>query len=154
AAVAAVAVAMVGALLTGTGHAASSGPAGPVVAGAITFDHASIVDPFRLVGEPDIAIDHHGGSYTSGPAGPAKQTSFFWKSDDGGTQWHSVGVAPEAKPNGTNGGGDTEITIDPKNNVFASDLQTLICQATYRSLDQGSTFTQGEGCVPGTDRQW
>ncbi len=38
--------------------------------------------------------------------------------------------------------------------MFASDLQTLQCNSTFRSFDEGKTFTPGEGCFPETDRQW
>jgi hypothetical protein len=92
--------------------------------------------------------------YVSGPGGSPTQTSWFWKSDDKGLQWHSVGCIPIGKPNCQNGGGDTEITLARNNDVFASDLQTLQCNSTFRSYDQGKTFDPGEGCFPETDRQW
>ena len=63
----------------------------------ITFDNATLNDPVRMVGEPDIEIDHHGGIYVSGPGGSTTQASWFWKSDDKGIQWHSIGVIPEGK---------------------------------------------------------
>src|SRR5206468_4383086 len=119
----------------------------------ITFDHAILSDPVRMISEPDIVIDNAGGIYVSGPWGTPTQTSWFWKSDDKGVNWHSVGVLPE-KSNGQNGGGDTEITTDKQRDVFTSDLQTLICNSVQRSLDEGKTFTTGEGCFPDTDRQW
>jgi hypothetical protein len=118
----------------------------------ITFDHATLNDPIRMVGEPDIAIDHVGGTYVSGPGGSTTQASWFWKSEDGGVQWHLVGCP--GKSNCQNGGGDTEITIANNNDVFASDLQTLQCNSTFRSYDQGKTWLPGEGCFPETDRQW
>src|SRR5437773_1614938 len=119
----------------------------------ITFDHAILNDPVRMISEPDIVIDNAGGIYVSGPWGTPTQTSWFWKSDDKGVNWHSIGVLPE-KSNGQNGGGDTEITTSKDRNVFTSDLQTLICNSVQRSLDEGKTFTTGEGCFPDTDRQW
>ena len=111
-------------------------------------------DPVVILGEPDIAFDNKGGIYVSGPGGSPTQTSWFWKSDDKGIQWHSVGCVPIAKPNCQNGGGDTEIAIARNNDVFASDLQTLQCNSTFRSMDEGKTFDPGEGCFPETDRQW
>src|SRR5207247_1525625 len=83
----------------------------------------------------------------SGPGGSPTQTSWFWKSDDKGIQWHSVGCIPIGKPNCQNGGGDTEIAIARNNDVFASDLQTLQCNSTFRSYDEGKTFDPGEGCT-------
>jgi len=118
----------------------------------ITFDHAIWNDPVRMVGEPDVEIDNHGGIYVSGPGGSTTQTSWFWKSEDKGLQWHIVGC-PD-KSNCQNGGGDTEITIANNRDVFGSDLQTLACNSALRSLDEGKTFTTSEACFPATDRQW
>jgi hypothetical protein len=128
----------------------------------ITFDHANLNDPVRMVGEPDIAIDNHGGIYVSGPGGSTTQSSWFWKSKDNGIQWHLIGC-PD-KSNCQNGGGDTEIVIAHSNpsdptlagsrDVFAADAQTLQCNSTFRSFDEGQTFTPGEGCFPETDREW
>jgi uncharacterized repeat protein (TIGR01451 family) len=127
-------------------------PPPPSTSNGITWDHATLNDPARMVGEPDIVIDHNDGIYVSGPGGSTTQSSWFWKSTDKGMQWHLVGCP--VKSNCQNGGGDTEITIANNNDVFASDLQTLTCNSTFRSYDQGATFTPGEGCFPGTDRQW
>lgn len=129
-------------------------PAGPTtnLSNGITFEHANLVDPFRLVGEPDIYFDHAGGIYVSGPWGTPTQTSWFWKSDDNGTNWHTI-ILPQ-KSNTQNGGGDTDITIANNNDVFASDLQSTACFSQFRSFDAGKTFLTGEGCFPGDDRQW
>jgi uncharacterized repeat protein (TIGR01451 family) len=125
-------------------------PSGP--SRGITFDHANWNDPIRMVGEPDVVIDNHGGIYVSGPGGSTTQASWFWKSEDHGIQWHLVGCP--SKSNCQNGGGDTEIAIANNRDVFASDLQTLQCNSTFRSYDEGKTFTPSEGCFPETDRQW
>ncbi|HEY2940307.1 MAG TPA: hypothetical protein VGJ27_10885 [Gaiellaceae bacterium] len=124
----------------------------PTSSNGITFDHANLNDPVRMVGEPDVVIDNHGGTYVSGPGGSTTQASWFWKSDDKGIQWYLIGCP--AKSNCQNGGGDTEITIANNRDVFASDLQTLQCNSTFRSYDEGKTFLPGEGCFPETDRQW
>ena len=124
----------------------------PTSSNGITFDHANLNDPVRMVGEPDIVIDNQGGTYVSGPGGSTTQASWFWKSSDKGIQWHLIGCP--AKSNCQNGGGDTEITIADNRDVFASDLQTLQCNSTFRSYDEGKTFLPGEGCFPETDRQW
>ena len=136
--------------VTITTSAVGGGPSGP--SNGITFDHATLNDPVRMVGEPDVVIDNHGGTYVSGPGGSTTQASWFWKSEDHGIQWHLVGCP--AKSNCQNGGGDTEITIANNRDVFASDLQTLQCNSTFRSYDEGHTFLPGEGCIPETDRQW
>lgn len=118
----------------------------------ITFDHAVLTDPIRLVGEPGISIDPAGGIYTHGPGGSTTQSSWFWKSTDKGIQWHLVGCP--LKSNCQNGGGDTDMVTADNNDVFATDLQTLACNSTFRSLDAGATWTSSEGCFPGNDRQW
>jgi hypothetical protein len=129
-------------------------PLGPTtnLSNGITFDHATWNDPIRMVGEPDVEIDNHGAIYVSGPGGTPTQTSWFWKSDDNGIQWHIIGC-PD-KSNCQNGGGDTEIALAVNRDLFASDLQTLQCNSTFRSFDGGQTFLPGEGCFPETDRQW
>jgi hypothetical protein len=134
--------------------ASTISPDGPTtnLSNGITFEHANLVDPFRLVGEPDIYIDHAGGVYVSGPWGTPTQTSWFWKSDDKGTNWHTI-ILPQ-KSNVQNGGGDTDITIANNNDVFGSDLQSTACLSEFRSFDAGKTFLTGEGCFPGDDRQW
>jgi uncharacterized repeat protein (TIGR01451 family) len=134
-----------------SGTAAATFTAAPADS-AITFDHATLNDAVRMVGEPDIIFDHAGGAYVSGPGGSTTQASWFWKSDDGGVQWHLVGCP--AKANCQNGGGDTEIAVAKNDDLFASDLQTLQCNSTFRSFDRGQTFLPGEGCFPETDRQW
>jgi len=139
-------------IVSTTGQSVVADPSGG--SSAITFDHATINDPVRMVGEPGLNIDNKGGMYVHGPGGSTTQASWFWKSDDGGVQWHSVGVVPEGKSNGQNGGGDTEMTIARNNDVFASDLQTTICMSTFRSYDEGATFGSSEGCIPSSDRQW
>src|SRR3984893_15413185 len=136
-----------------TAAAVASGPTTDLSNG-ITFDHATLNDPVVILGEPDIIFDTKGGIYVSGPGGSPTQTSWFWKSDDKGIQWHSVGCIPIGKPNCQNGAADTEIAIATNNDVFASDLQTLQCNSTFRSYDEGKTFDPGEGCFPETDRQW
>src|SRR5437763_2909892 len=118
--------------------AAQSSPTGGQLSNGITFDHATYNDAVRMVGEPDVSIDHAGGTYVSGPGGSTTQASWLWKSDDHGVQWHLVGCP--AKSNCQNGGGDTEIAIANNDDVFASDLQTLSCNSTFRSFDRGHTF--------------
>src|SRR5919108_639861 len=63
----------------------------PTTSNGITFDHANLNDLVRMVGEPDIEIDNHGGIYVSGPGGSTTQASWFWKSLDNGVQWYLVG---------------------------------------------------------------
>src|SRR5439155_11452464 len=119
-----------GSFSAGGPRAAAPAPAAPTtnLSNGITFDHATLNDAVRMVGEPDIAIDHNGGIYASGPGGSTTQSSWFWKSEDHGIQWHLVGCP--LKSNCQNGGGDTEIAIARNNDVFGADLQTLTCNST------------------------
>jgi Ca2+-binding RTX toxin-like protein len=136
-------------------HSASGSAPTPVAGPAtITFDHTQIVDPVRLVGEPDIAIDSDGGIYVSGPGSSPTQSSHFWKSEDHGVQWHYVGIIPEEKSNGGLGGGDTELVIDKRDKVWGMDQEGLACNAHFQSEDRGKTWTYSQGCVTGTDRPW
>jgi uncharacterized repeat protein (TIGR01451 family) len=146
-----VVVAAIGPAPVGVAVSQQSGPTTNLSNG-ITFEHASLTDPIRLVGEPGISIDSAGGIYTHGPGGSTTQSSWFWKSTDKGIQWHLVGCP--VKSNCQNGGGDTDMVTADNNDVFATDLQTLACNSTFRSLDAGATWTSSEGCFPGNDRQW
>jgi hypothetical protein len=133
---------------------ASSATGRPIVDRGITFDHSNIVDPFRLISEPNLIIDGKGNVYTSGPGGSASQQSSFWKSDDNGIQYHPIGIAGEWKQNSGLGGGDTEYAIAKDDTLYAADQEFLLCNATFRSTDRGNTFATGETCLPGTDRPW
>jgi hypothetical protein len=112
------------------------------------------VDPFRLISEPNLAVDSTGAVYTSGPGGSASQQSTFWKSDDNGIQYHPIGIAGELKQNSFAGGGDTEYALAKDDTLYAADQEFLLCNATFRSSDRGNTFATGETCLPGTDRPW
>jgi hypothetical protein len=134
-------------------QAAAPGPSTNLSNG-ITFDHASIVDPVRLDGEPDIAISGDGRIYASAPGSSAQQRSDFWVSEDGGVQWHNIGIVPDLKDNGGAGGGDTELYVDDKGVIWGMDQEGLACNALFRSDDGGKSFSYSQGCVPGTDRPW
>ncbi|MFN2545666.1 MAG: hypothetical protein ABR600_14005 [Actinomycetota bacterium] len=138
---------------TADGETAAPAP-GTALSGGITFDHASIVDPVRLDGEPDIAIAPDGSIYVSGPGSSAQQRSDFWKSEDGGVHWHNIGVVPDMKDNGGLGGGDTELAVDSKGGVWGMDQEGLVCNAMFHSADGGKNFSYSQGCEPGTDRPW
>jgi uncharacterized repeat protein (TIGR01451 family) len=146
-----VVVAAIASAPVGVAVSQQSGPTTNLSNG-ITFDHANLNDPVRMVSEPGITVDSAGDMYVHGPGGSTTQSSWFWKSTDKGIQWHLVGCP--LKSNCQNGGGDTDVVTGNNNDVFATDLQTLVCNSTFRSLDAGATWTSSEGCFPGTDRQW
>ena len=62
-------------------------------------DRLSALDAAFLYLERPGQLLHVGGIYTSGPWGTPTQTSWFWKSDDNGINWHTIGIVPQ-KSNG------------------------------------------------------
>jgi len=56
---------------------AAAAPTGGQLSNGITFDHATLNDATRMVGEPDVVFDHKGGGYVSGPGGSTTQASWF-----------------------------------------------------------------------------
>ena len=108
--------------------------------------------------EQDIRIDTHGRTYTSVPDGGPTGSSWIWRSLDHGKTFKWI---PNATPiTGTvqmcQGGGDTELATDSKDNLYANIL-SLANFSTARSSDQGTNFTP-PACTAvtgaGVDRQW
>src|SRR5205814_2569425 len=71
-------LAAIAASITGTSTRAIAAPSAPV------FTHPVWVDAQRDAGEPDITIGHDGRLYVSAPWGVSTDTSFIWRSEDGG----------------------------------------------------------------------
>ncbi len=95
--------------------------------------------------------------YMSAPDSANSDSSFVWRSLDGGKTFKWVpGAAPlGGKVTTCHGGGDTEIAVDPKGRLYFNDL-TLANFSVARSDDQGRTFTCSNTGVPDAivDRQW
>ena len=150
--------------------AAAPAPVVPV------FAHPVTVDAQRLAGEPDAAVSQREGTiYASAPWGVTTNTSFFWRSSDGGESFRQIQGAPGVQnPYNWRAGGDTEIQVGPPASVGGHDrlyavnqnnLDTLSC--AY-SDDQGHSFGFVGGTAPGgipgqgyvcpatagADRQW
>ena len=142
---------------------ARGGPAAQAVSPPPTFGQPTISGVDGVGFEEDIRVDKTGVVYTSVPGSLSSDSSWVWKSLDGGKTFKWVtGAAPlEGKYNLPTcaGGGDTEIATDshsPTPNLYFADL-TLANFSTSRSPDQGTTNTNCTNtAVPDTavDRQW
>jgi hypothetical protein len=120
----------------------------PVISGigGVGFEEAVRIDPTN----PDRI-------YTSSPGTASADTSWIWRSIDGGKtfKWVPGATAFEGKVTTCHGGGDTEIAVDSAGHLYFNDL-TLANFSTARSDDFGATFTCSNTGVPDTavDRQW
>jgi hypothetical protein len=109
--------------------------------------------------EVDLRLDPSNASriYMSAPDSASSDSSFIWRSLDGGRTFKWVpGAAPlGGKVTTCHGGGDTELGVDSKGRLYFNDL-TLANFSVARSDDQGRTFTCSNTGVPDTivDRQW
>jgi hypothetical protein len=95
--------------------------------------------------------------YTSVPGSLSSDTSWIWRSLDGGKtfKWVVGATALEGKVTTCFGGGDTETGVDSAGHLYFADL-TLANFSTSRSDDHGATFTCSDTGVPDAvvDRQW
>jgi len=137
----------------------NSNPNIPVPANLPTFGHPVISGIGGLGFEEDLRLDPSDPThvYTSVPGSAAADTSWIWRSLDTGKTFKWVpGAAPLAgKVTTCNGGGDTELAVDPQGRLYFNDL-TLANFSTARSDDGGVTFTCSNAGVPDSavDRQW
>lgn len=125
----------------------------------ITFGHPIISGIGGTGFEQDLRIDPSNPDriYTSAPGSTGADTSWIWRSLDGGRtfKWIPNAIAQEGKVTTCHGGGDTELAIDNAGRIYFNDL-TLANFSTGRSDDFGVTFTCSNTGVPDTavDRQW
>jgi hypothetical protein len=96
--------------------------------------------------------------YISSPDSGGSDTSWIWRSLDGGSTWKWVPAAAPLNGKVTTcpGGGDTELAVDPAGRLYFNDL-SLANFSVARSDDQGRTFPAcNPAAVPdgGVDRQW
>jgi hypothetical protein len=109
--------------------------------------------------EQDLRLDPSNPNivYTSVPGSLSSDTSWIWRSEDGGKtfKWVTAGITKTGKPNPCAGGGDTELAVDTGGSVYFNDL-TLVNFSTARSDDAGATFPCSNTGVPdaAVDRQW
>jgi hypothetical protein len=109
--------------------------------------------------EADLRLDPSdpGRIYESAPGTGGADTSWIWRSLDGGMtfKWVPASIPLTGKVTPCVGGGDTELAVDPKSRLYFNDL-SLANFSTARSDDGGKTFTCSNTGVPdaGVDRQW
>ncbi|MBV9293013.1 MAG: hypothetical protein JO222_11240, partial [Frankiales bacterium] len=145
------------ALAAGT-VAAVAATQSPAHHSALKFSHEVIVDQQRSGFEPDVAIDGKDRYYSSVPNGSSTAHSFIWQSVDHGNSYQLIpGQVGLGKPMTCfQGGGDTEMQLDKKGDLFFSDLQNLTNLSNSVSTDHGATFTTSCSSVPNSpvDRMW
>ena len=134
-------------------HASAATPA------ALLFSHEVVTDEQRDGFEPDIQVAPHDTLYTSVPNGSSTSISWLWTSTDHGNSFHLVPgnlAATGRLINCPQGGGDTEEFVDPKGNLFFSDLQNLTNLTNSVSSDGGQTFLSSCSGADNTpvDRMW
>jgi len=139
-----------------TGGLVASASAAPKP--ALKFSHEVVVDEQRAGFEPDIAIDSGDRWYQSVPNGSSTTHSFIWTSLDHGKSFQMIpGQIGLGKPTTCpQGGGDTELQMDRKGDLFFSDLQNLSNLSNSVSTDHGTTWTTQCASVPNSpvDRMW
>jgi len=133
-------------------HAAADTP-------PLKFSHEVVTDEQRDGFEPDIQVAPGDTLYTSVPNGSSTTISWLWTSTDHGNSFHLVPgnlAATGRLINCPQGGGDTEELVDPKGDLFFSDLQNLTNLTNSVSTDGGKTFLStcaGADNTP-VDRMW
>jgi len=169
-------VAVAGTLLASAVGIMPVGVAGAGAEPAPVFAHPVTVDAQRMVGEPDVTVGADGRIYASAPWGVSTDTSFFWRSEDGGESFRQVQAAPgDQNPYAFRAGGDTEIQAFPPASgrtypgeatpgpgsparLYFMDQNNLDSNTCGYSTDAARTFTYTNGAVcpqsVGADRQW
>ena len=136
----------------------------PAAIGDPTFGQQTISGIQGVGFEQDIRVDvstnaaTKGTIYTSVPGALTSDTSWIWRSIDGGKtfKWVPAAVPKTGKAVACAGGGDTELAVDDKGRLYFLDL-TLANYSTSRSDDRGQTFLLCSNTgVPDkiVDRQW
>ena len=151
-------LATVAVMSVGTFVAAQASTTAATGGSALKFSHEVVVDQQRSGFEPDVAIDNKGRYYSSVPNGSSNAHSFIWTSLDHAKSFQMIpGQIGLGKPTTCpQGGGDTEMQLDKKGDIFFSDLQNLTNLSNSVSTDHGATFNTGCSGAPNSpvDRMW
>lgn len=120
-------------------RAASSG----LAIGVPTF-----VDPIRSADEPDIVVDKAGNALISGPGGSSAQTSFFFRTRNGGLTFPGLGPANAHWVCSQTGGGDSLGAVDRSSGaIYVTDQESLANLATGR-IDPNGALTSSCTTAP------
>jgi len=93
---------------------------------AFTVGIPTVVDPIRGVGEPDLVVDNNNDALITGPGGSGTQTSFFWRSRDGGLTYPLLGPSQGHWICAESGGGDSLGVYDRKTgDMYLTDQEAL-----------------------------
>ena len=139
---------------TGTSAVASTS-----ATSSLTFGQPTIAGIGGWGFEANLRIDPSNANriYMSAPDSANSDSSFVWRSLDGGRtfKWVPAAAPLGGKVTTCHGGGDTELAVDPAGRLYFNDL-TLANFSVARSDDQGRTFTCSNTGVPDAvvDRQW
>src|SRR5579863_4647865 len=145
----------------------TSYPRGRVVhAGAVRSGNAPTFGEPTIAGvggwgfEADLRLDPSNPAriYMSSPDSGGSDTSWIWRSLDGGRtfKWVPAAAPLNGKVISCPGGGDTELAVDSAGRLYFNDL-SLANFSVSRSDNQGRTFHPcNPAAVPdgGVDRQW
>jgi hypothetical protein len=141
-------------------HRGTAASAGPPRSGTLpSFGQPTIVAVAGWGFEADLRLDPSDPNriYESSPDSGPSDTSWIWRSLDGGKtfKWVPSAAPLNGKATSCAGGGDTELAVDPAGRLYFNDL-SLANFSVARSDDQGRTFTCNNTGVPDTavDRQW
>ncbi len=134
--------------------------AAPLATNLPTFGEPTIAGVGGWGFEADLRLDPTNANrvYMSSPDSGGSDTSWIWRSVDGGRtfKWVPAAAPLNGKVIPCPGGGDTELAVDSAGHLYFNDL-SLANFSVARSDDQGATFTPCNSTgVPdaGVDRQW
>lgn len=130
--------------------------ASPASPGTFAVGVPTVVDPVRGAGEPDIVVDNSNNALITGPGGSGAQTSFFYKSRDGGLTYPLLGPSGGHWVCTASGGGDSLGTIDRTNNdIYVTDQEALASLGLAKISGVSGQLTSQECANPpgvGADR--
>jgi hypothetical protein len=136
-------------------------PATAATSTPVTFGRETVADPVRLSFEPSVAASPDGTVYESPIFGFRTTQSFIQRSDDGGQTFNVVGAPGVGKVSHCTGGGDSDISTSPHNDLYMIDLGDAPEVPAHVSADHGNSFTssclanlQQGGTNTFADRQW
>jgi hypothetical protein len=103
----------------------------------------TIVDPIRGAGEPDIVVDNKGNGMITGPGGSGAQTSWFWRSRDGGKTYPLLGPSGGHMVCPASGGGDSLGVVDRADGtLYLTDQEALADVGTAVLKPNGAMQSQ------------